>query len=97
MNLKILSWNVRGLSERDKGLQIWNLIRSWRAYIICLQEIELECIIRGLVRSLWGCQYVDWLYLGLGGCFRWNFDHMGQMSSRKNGESSGGFSSILLI
>ena len=64
MNLKILFWNVRGLHERDKRLQIKNLIRMWRADIICIQETKVELITRGFVRSLWHCHYVDWVYLG---------------------------------
>nr|XP_023922896.1 uncharacterized protein LOC112034312 [Quercus suber] len=30
MNVKIISWNVRGLNEQDKRLQVRNLIRGWR-------------------------------------------------------------------
>ena len=67
MNLKLLSWNVRGLNEVDKRLQIRNLLRSWMADIVCLQETKLEWITRGIVRSLWSCPYVDWLYLGSDG------------------------------
>ena len=70
MNLQILSWNVRGLHERDKRLQIKNLIRMWRADIICMQETKMELITRGFVRSLWGCHYVDWVYLGSLGASR---------------------------
>lgn len=62
MNLKILLWNVRGLNEGDKRLQIRNLLCSWKVDIVCLQETKLELITRGLVRSIWGCPYVDWLY-----------------------------------
>ena len=67
MNLKLLSWNVRGLNEVDKRLQIHNLLRSWKVDIVCLQETKLEWITRGIVRSIWGCPYVDWLYLGSDG------------------------------
>ena len=67
MNLKLLSWNVRGLNEVDKRLQIRNLLRSWKADIVCLQETKLEWITRVIVRSIWGCSYVDWLYLGSDG------------------------------
>ena len=67
MNLKILSWNVRGLNVVEKRLQIRNLLRTWRADIVCLQETKLEWITRGIVRSIWGCSYVDWLYLGFEG------------------------------
>ena len=64
MNLQILSWNVRGLHERDKRLQVKNLIRMWQADIICIQETKMKLITRGFVRSLWGCYHVDWVYLG---------------------------------
>lgn len=63
MNLKIVSWNVRGLNERDKRLQIRNFFRIWQVDIICLQETKMELIINGFIRSLWGCHYVDWVYL----------------------------------
>ena len=64
MNLKILSWNVRGLNEKEKRLKIHNLLRTWGADIVCLQETKLEWVTRGLVRSIWSCPYIDWLYLG---------------------------------
>ena len=72
MNLKLLSWNVRGLNEVDKRLQIRNLLRSWKADIVCLQETKLEWITRVIVRSIWGCSYVDWLVPGFGWCF-WRY------------------------
>ena len=34
---------------------------------MCLQETKLEWITRGIVRSIWSCPYVDWLYLGSDG------------------------------
>ena len=55
---------MRGLHERDKRLQIKNLIRMWLQIIICIQETKMELITRGSVRSLMGCHYVDWVYLG---------------------------------
>ena len=64
MNLKIISWNVRGLNEWDERLQVRNLIKNWRLDIVCLQETKLELITRAVIRSLWGGQHVDWSYLG---------------------------------
>ena len=52
MNLKFVSWNVRGLNEQDKRLQVRNLIRKWKADIVCLQETKLELINRGVIFSL---------------------------------------------
>lgn len=36
MNLKIISWNARGLNDLNKRLQIKNLIKLWKADVICL-------------------------------------------------------------
>ncbi|XP_030970526.1 uncharacterized protein LOC115990899 [Quercus lobata] len=70
MNVKIISWNVRGLNEQDKRLWVRNLIRSWRPDIVCLQETKMELITRVVIRSLWGGQHVDWSYLGSCGASR---------------------------
>ena len=67
MKLRLISWTVRGLNEVDKRIQIRNLLRSWKAEIVCLQETKLEWITRGIVSSIWSCPYVDWLYLGSDG------------------------------
>lgn len=37
--------------------------------VICLQETKIEVLSRSLVKSLWGCPYVDWAYLGSVGAF----------------------------
>jgi exonuclease III len=63
MNLKILTWNVRGLHDQDKRLRIKNLLKEWHADVVCLQEIKMEVITGQFVRSLWRCRYVDWMFL----------------------------------
>jgi len=63
MKPKIFSWNVRGLNEGDKLLRVKNLLRQWKTNIICLQETKLEIIPNNIVRSHWGCPFVDWCYL----------------------------------
>lgn len=67
MNLKILSWNVCGLNDRDKHNQVRYFLKLWGADVICLQETKLDLITRGIVRSLWGIHHVDWVYLGSNG------------------------------
>ena len=64
MNLKIISWNVRGLNARDKRQQVHHMLKLWNTDIVCLQETKLDFIDRRVVRSLWGIHHVDWLYLG---------------------------------
>jgi len=67
MKPKILSWNVRGLNELDKRLRIKGLIRDWKVDVVCLMETKMEVINRAVVHSLWGCQHVDWCYMGASG------------------------------
>jgi exonuclease III len=55
---------VRGLNNRDKRLRLKNMIKDWRADIICLQETKLELITAQIIRSLWRCQSMDWMFLG---------------------------------
>jgi hypothetical protein len=64
MNLKIISWNVRGLNVQDKRLQVRHMLKLWNADIVCLQETKLDFIDRRVIWSLWGIHHVDWLYLG---------------------------------
>lgn len=52
MKPKILSWNVRGLNEVNKRLQIRSLIQSWQVNIVCLQEMKLDFIDRNIIRRL---------------------------------------------
>jgi exonuclease III len=63
MKPEIVSWNVRGLNEKEKRLKIRGLLRDWKANIICLQETKLDCIYKEVIRSLCGYQHVD-SYLG---------------------------------
>jgi len=60
---RLISWNVRGLNQRSKRLKIKNLLRQWKADIICLQETKLDLISNRIVKSLWGSQFADWCYL----------------------------------
>jgi exonuclease III len=53
MNVKILSWNVRGLNDKGKMLRIKHMLKIWQPYIICLQETKLELITRQIMRSVW--------------------------------------------
>ncbi|KAG6663989.1 hypothetical protein CIPAW_02G060000 [Carya illinoinensis] len=63
MKPKILSWNVRGLNNPNKCLRVKNLIRDWKADILCLQETKLKYVDRNIIRSLWNCTYAGWTSL----------------------------------
>ena len=63
MNLKIISWNVRGLNDSRKCLIVKNLLREWKCDVICLQETKLTGLDRQTVGNLWSCPFVDWVAL----------------------------------
>jgi len=63
MKPRILSWTVRGLNEWNKRLSISNLLRDWKVDMICFQETKVQGLSRSFVRSLWGCNHVDWCCL----------------------------------
>jgi len=52
MKPKIVSWNVRGLNEKEKRLRIRGLFADWKAYIVCLQETKIEYISRAVLQRL---------------------------------------------
>jgi hypothetical protein len=54
----------RGLSKKDKRLRIRALLRDWKANIVCLLEKKIGEIAKEVVRSLWGCQHMDLLFMG---------------------------------
>jgi exonuclease III len=59
MKHKILSWNVRGLNDRDKRLRISNLLRLWKVDVVCFQKTKMESMSSKFIHSLWGYPYVD--------------------------------------
>jgi len=67
MNLKIISWNVRGLNcSRKRGI-VRNIIRSWKADIVCLQETKLRGDITNIIKEVWGSRWVDFVQLEASG------------------------------
>lgn len=52
MNLKIISWNVRGLNDIGKRLSISNLLKNWKPNVVHLKETKMEWIFARIVRDL---------------------------------------------
>jgi hypothetical protein len=73
---KIISWNVRGLYEVNKCMLMRNLLRTWKAGIVTLQETKLEQISMSIVQSLWGGQHLDWCQLDSRGAPSGWFDEL---------------------
>jgi hypothetical protein len=71
MQLRILSWNIRGLNNPQKCERVKFWLRQWKYDIICLQETKLESVDRRIIRRLWGNPYVDWEVLEAVGISGW--------------------------
>jgi len=67
MNVKIISWNVRGLNCRDKRRIINSVFQEWKADVICLQETKLEGENGEAIRQVWGSRGVKYAQLEASG------------------------------
>ena len=59
MNLKILSWNVRGANDNSKRKIIKSVIRKQKVDLLCIQETKLQVMAEGVVRSLGPRRFLD--------------------------------------
>lgn len=59
----ILSYNIRGLSKREKRRDVKDLIRNSRAEMCCLQESKLEVVHQRTINSIWGRSGCDWDFI----------------------------------
>ena len=60
MRLRILSWNVREVNDRDKRRLIKNVIKSQNVDLVCLQETKIQEMSNGMVRSLEVRRCLEW-------------------------------------
>ena len=67
MNLRILSWNVRGVNDRPKRKIIKSVIRSQKVDLFCLQETKVQVMSDEIVRSLGPGRFLDWKVLNAKG------------------------------
>ena len=61
--MRVLSWNVRGLNNPQKQEVCKNLLKKWKCDIVCFQETKLSSLNSLVVRSLWGSPFLDWVVL----------------------------------
>ena len=60
MNLKLLSWNVRGANNPNKRNIIRNFIRTQRVDLVCLQETKIQELSSAVARSLGAGRLAEW-------------------------------------
>ena len=59
MKLRILSWTVRGVNDKEKRMFIMTLIQAQKVDLVCFQETKVQDMSNKLVRSLGG-GYLRW-------------------------------------
>ena len=52
MNLKLMSWNVRGANDVNKRRIIKSVVRKQKVDLVCIQETKIQLMIDGVVKSL---------------------------------------------
>ena len=67
MKLKLLSWNVRGVNEKEKRKIIKTFIRNQRVDLMCIQETKIQSMSEGVARSLGSGRFLDWRALDASG------------------------------
>ncbi|RVW16447.1 Transposon TX1 uncharacterized 149 kDa protein [Vitis vinifera] len=67
MKIKLVSWNVRGANDSSKRKVIKAMIRSQRADLVCIQEMKIQTMTEGVVRSLGSGRFLDWGAMGAQG------------------------------
>lgn len=67
MQIKLVSWNVRGLNCRAKRRLVKSMVVSWNADIMCIQETKLEGDLTEVVKQLWGGRWVNFACLEASG------------------------------
>ena len=60
MKIKILSWNVQRVNDRNKRSLIKALISSKKVDLVCLQETKMSQMSLGVVRSLGVGRFLEW-------------------------------------
>ena len=60
MNLKLLSWNVRGAHESTKRKVIKSVIRKQKVDLFCIQETKVQVMSDRVVSSLGSGRFLDW-------------------------------------
>jgi hypothetical protein len=57
----IFCWNVRGLNSRARQETVCTLVTSCQADIIYLQETKIAAISRGVLLSMLGSEFTNWV------------------------------------
>lgn len=59
--MKILSWNIRGLGQKEKRSKIKKMVKDRRVDILFLQETKLKSVNNVFINSIWGHSDFDFM------------------------------------
>ena len=59
MNLKLMSWNVRGANDSNKKKLIKSFVRKQKVDLLCIQETKIQLMSKGVVKSLGARRFLD--------------------------------------
>ena len=60
MNLKLMSWNVRGANDVNKRRIIKSVVRKQKVDLMCIQETKIQLMTDGVVKSLGVGRFLEW-------------------------------------
>ena len=60
MKIKIFSWNVRGLNDREKRKLIKSVIRSQKVDLVCFLETKMQEMSEKIVKGLGVERFLNW-------------------------------------
>ena len=60
MNIRLLSWNVRGVNESRKRKVIKSVVRKQKVDLFCIQETKIQFMTERVVRSLGSGRFLEW-------------------------------------
>ena len=60
MNLKLLSWNVRGANDNVKRKVIKSVVRKQKVDLFCIQETKIQVLSDRVVSSLGSGKFLEW-------------------------------------
>ena len=60
MNLKLLSWKVRGANDINKRRIIKSVVRKQKVDLFCIQETKIQLMTKVVVKSLGVGGFLDW-------------------------------------
>jgi len=61
MNIKLITWNVRGLNNTTNKKLVKTCLQKWKADVVCLQETKVNKGIEGIAYQIWSSR---WMRLG---------------------------------